>query len=142
MMSNLTLIVVLFGAAFALAQDPLPGNCNCDSENCPKDALRLSADQTRKQVDHIEPLRPSQLDRNVALAGILVVEVRFRTDGKLQCARAISGNPIAIATAMEALPKWTVREWVAGDGAQRCRCGQLRIRYRLSNKEASIKLLR
>ena len=131
-----TLILLLFGAAFAASGERADPCCPCGTGADHADAVRITADETRKHVDHIEPLQPSGLDKNLNITGILVVEVRFGTNGKVECARATSGNPIAIAAAMQALPKWTFKPLIVG-GAPQPGCGQLSIRYHLSGRKGS-----
>jgi hypothetical protein len=134
-----TIIVVLFLSSFAFAQEHAVPCCNCESGSGSAEAVCMAADPIRKHVDHIEPLRPSGLDKNLNLTGLLVVEVRFGTDGKVECTRVVSGNPIATAPAMQALPKWTFKPLVSGGAPQRG-CGQLTIHYHLSDKGSSTKL--
>ena len=66
----------------------------------------------RDHVDHIEPLKPSGLDKGLNLAGIIVVEIRFESAGKVACVRAKSGYPITISAAMAAVPKWIFKPLV------------------------------
>ncbi len=136
---TLALIVLIFGAPFAVAQEQEASCCNDNPGGGSAEVVRMTTDQIRRYVDHIEPLRPSGLDRNLRLSGILVVEVRFGTDGKVECVRATSGTPIAIAAAVEALPQWTFKPFVS-DGIARRACGKITIAYRFSNKSSSTKL--
>jgi len=139
MRRSLALFVLLFSGTFACAQENTVPCCNCESASGPAKAICLRPDQIRARVRHIEPLRPSGLDRNLNLIGTLVVEVRFGADGKVECARAIEGNPIALSAAMLALPKWTFKP-LTSDGSPQPGCGRLTIRYRLSNRGSSTKL--
>jgi hypothetical protein len=141
MIRSLTLFALLFAAAFVCAQERSIPCCNCDPTSRPADAICLRPDQIRDRVRHIEPLRPSGLDKGLKLVGTLVVEVRIDADGKVECANAIEGNPIAISAAMLALPKWTFKTFVK-NGPPRPACGRLKIRYRLSDKASSTKLER
>jgi len=93
----------------------------------------------RDHVDHIEPLQPSGLGKDLNLAGTVVVEFRFGPDGKVACARATSGHPIAISAAMEAVPKWTFKPALR-NGAPKAGCGRITIRYRLRDQGSSTKL--
>src|SRR5437879_982784 len=97
------LMIVRIGSG-QTAQDPC---CKCDTRvnsERPRDVVCLSAKEMRAHVARIEPLRPSGLGTGLHVAGTLAVEVRFAPDGKVACARAASGHPIAISAAMEALP--------------------------------------
>ena len=68
---TLALIVLLFGAAFAVAQEQEISCCNGNSGSGSAEVVRMTTDQIRKYVDHIEPLRASGLDRNLRLSGTL-----------------------------------------------------------------------
>lgn len=139
MIRPFALFVIIFGGIFAFAQEHTVPCCNCGSDSGVAKAICLRPDQIRARVRHMEPLRTSGLDRNLNLVGTLIVEVRFGTDGKVECARAIEGNPIAISAAMLALPKWTFKPLTSGGSAQPG-CGRLTIRYRLSSRSSSTKL--
>jgi hypothetical protein len=138
---SLTLFTLLFVGTFAFAQERSIPCCNCESASRSADAICLSPDQIRGLVRHIEPLRPSGLDKKLKLIGTLIIEVGLDADGKVECTRAMDGNPIAMSAAMLALPKWTFKPFVQG-GKPRSSCGRLQIRYRLSNKGSSTKLQR
>ncbi len=113
--------------------------CDCGSPERPNDVICLNAEQMRNQVDHIEPLKSSGLDKGLNLSGIVVVEMRFDSAGKVSCAQAKSGHPIAIAAAMAAVPKWTFKPVVSA-GAAKGGCGTVRIKYRLRERGSSTKL--
>lgn len=89
--------------------------------------------EMRDHVDHLEPLKPSGLDKGLNLAGIVVVEVRFDSTGQIACARAKSGHPIAISAAMTAIKKWTFKPVVSG-GVAKGGCGAISIKYRLRDQ--------
>src|SRR5437016_4060297 len=94
----------------------------------------------RDHVDHVEPLKPSVLDKGLNLAGSVIVEVRFDTSGKVACAHAKSGHPIAISAAMEAVQKWTFKPLVSS-GVAKGGCGLIRIKYRLRDQGSPTKFL-
>jgi hypothetical protein len=99
----------------------------------------LSAKDMRDHVDHIEPLKPSGLDKGLNLAGTLVMEVRFDASGEVACAHAKSGTPIAISAAMEAVQKWTFKP-VMSKTVAKAGCGSITIKYRLRDRGSSTEL--
>ena len=68
-----------------------------------------------------------------------MVEVRFEADGKVSCSRAKSGHPIAIAAAMEAIPKWTLKPLIS-NGVAKAGCGRVTIKCRLRDRGSSTEL--
>jgi TonB family protein len=90
-------------------------------------------------VDHIEPLKPSRLDKGLNLSGTVIVEIRFEPNGSVACVRAKSGNPIAISAAIAAVPKWTFKP-VVSNAVTKAGCGQITIKYRLRDKGSSTEL--
>ena len=127
-------------APFAFSQEPVPPCCHCDAVAQSSDVVCLSTDQIIRRVRRIEPLQPTGLDKDLALAGTLVIEVRIDPNGQVECAHAVGGNPIAVSAAMRALPKWTFSP-STNSGISRSSCGRLKIRFRLSSHGSSTKLL-
>jgi hypothetical protein len=93
----------------------------------------------RGHVDHVEPLNPSGLDKGLNLSGSVVMEMRYGIDGKVACARAKSGHPIAIAATMDAIRKWTFKP-VLSHGTEKGGCGTITIKYRLRDQGSSTEL--
>src|SRR5947207_316691 len=107
MIRRMFVVVVLAGSAAGQVRSV--ACCECEGATRSDDLICLNAKQMRDHVDRIEPLKPSGLDKGLNLAGVVVVEVRFESTGKVVCARAKSGHPIAVSAAMEAVPKWTFK---------------------------------
>ncbi len=141
MIRTLVLLALFFVGASAFAQEPALPCCNCDSAARPANVTCLSTDQLDRRVIHIEPLRATGLDKDLKLAGTLIIDLKIGVDGKVECAHAIEGNPIAVSAAMSALPKWTFKPSTKS-GIPRSSCGRLKIRFRLSSNGSSTKLLR
>lgn len=134
------LVVGLFAAGVIVAaQTPPAPCCNCGTATQSAGVICLSAKDMRDHVEHIEPLKPSGLHKSLNLAGTVVVEIRFKSTGKVACVRAKSGHPIAISAAMEAVPKWTFKP-VRSKGAAKAGCGQITIKYRLSDEGSTTEL--
>jgi len=64
--------------------------------------------------------------KDLNLAGIVVMEIRFEPNGTVACARAKSGHPVAIAAAMEAVRRWTFKPLVS-NGVAKGACGSITI---------------
>jgi len=104
--------------------------CQCSEQDGA--VVRLSQNEMRSHVAHVEPLKVHET--HVTLNGSLVLRVRFESDGTVTCVKAISGNPLAIASATEVLPKWTFRP-VEKKNGKHGGCGLVKVRYRLSDSE-------
>src|SRR5262245_1914638 len=95
-------VVLLLAVGAGWAESASDVCCKCadrDGSRQTDDVVCLSAKEIRAHVVHIEPLQPSGLGKGLKLAGTVVVDVRFGPDGKVACARARSGHPIAISAA-------------------------------------------
>ncbi len=136
-MTRIWIIAALAG--LLSAQSPSVPCCNCEASERSQGMVCLNAKEMHDHVDHMEPLKPSGLDKGLNLAGIVVVEMRFDARGNVACARAKSGHPIAIAAAMVAVQKWTFKPVVSGGVAQGG-CGPITIKYRLRDRGSSTKL--
>lgn len=132
------LILVVF-AELLSAQSGTVSCCRCEDSERAVDVVCLDAKEMRDHVDHLEPLKPSGLDKGLNLAGIVVLEVRFDSAGKTACARAKSGHPIAISAALTAIRKWTFKP-VVSEGVARGGCGAITIKYRLRDRGSSTAL--
>ena len=131
--------ITLLAAGLVQAQAPTVPCCNCENSGRLDEVICLSTKDMREHVDHVEPLKPSGLERGLNLAGSVVVEIRFEPGGKVACARAKSGHPIAISAVMQAMPKWTFKPLVFG-GLAKAGCGRITIKYRLRDQGSSTEL--
>jgi len=137
MIHRISIILILSG--LLSAQSPSVPCCKCQTSGQSKNVVCLDDKEMREHVDHVEPLKPSGLEKGLHLAGIILVEMRFDASGKVACARAKSGHPIAIAAAMEAVRKWTFKP-VVSDGTAKGGCGIITIKYRLRDQGSSREL--
>lgn len=138
-----TAIILLFVIGRMIwAQPALDACCKCDDgrpSGQAVDVVCLNAKEMRRHVNHIEPLHPSGYGNKLNLAGILVMEIRFDSNGAVACARAKSGHPLGVSAAMAAITKWTFRPIVTGS-ARTPGCGIITIKYRLRDKGSSTEL--
>ena len=135
---NAMLMILVLAASACWAQANIEACCKCEpgSSDNSGDAICLTAKEMRALVDHIEPLQPSGLDKGLNLTGRLAIEVRFGRDGKVACARALEGHPIAIAAAMDAIRKWTLKP-IELSGVPKAGCGRITIKYKLRDRGSS-----
>ena len=142
-MISRTFLVLPLAIVIGCAQPRTGSCCECGPSRADLeksgDIVCLSPQEMRSRVDHVEALRPSGLGKDVNISGRVVLEVRFEPGGKVECARATSGHPIAIAAAMEAIRKWTFKP-LTSDGAGKSGCGQVTIKYRLRDRGSTTKL--
>ncbi len=94
--------------------------------------LCLSERQMRSHLLHLVPLELGE--QHVKMSGAVVMEIQFQPDGTVGCAKAVSGSPLAIAWAMQVVPKWTFRT-VMKKQKKYGGCGLVRVKYRLSDSE-------
>ncbi|MEO8659377.1 MAG: hypothetical protein ABI693_12965 [Bryobacteraceae bacterium] len=138
-----TAIILLFVIGWMVwAQPSSDACCKCDERRPSGQAggvVCLNAQEMRRHVNHIEPLQPSGYGKKLNLAGIVVIEVRFDSNGTVACARAKSGHPLGVSAAMAAINKWTFRPIVTGS-ARTPGCGIITIKYRLRDKGSSTEL--
>src|SRR5260370_32970687 len=128
MIHRISLIVLLAGSVAGRVRSVPCGGCEGAGHS--GDVSCMNAKEMRDRVDHIEPLKPSGLDKGLNLAGVVVMEIRFESSGKVVCARAKSGHPIAVSAAMEAVPQLTFKT-SASNGGPEAGAAQFEIYYRL-----------
>lgn len=137
---NPTFLILLVATGIGSGQVLSDACCQCDGSSVKSaDTICLTPKEMRSHVDHIEPLHPSGLGTGLNLAGTVVVEIRFGSDGKVACSHVKSGHPIAISAAMEAIPKWTFKPEVSS-GAMKGGCGLITIKYKLRDHGSSTAL--
>lgn len=137
-----TLLALLFTfVGIVSAQSQASSWCKCKpgASSSSSDVICLGAKDMRTHVERLEPLKPSGLGKRINLAGTVVLEVAFDSDGKPFCFRAKSSHPIAVSAAMEALPKWTFKP-LSVKGTPKSGCGQITIKYRLRDQGSTTEL--
>lgn len=115
--------------------------CQCAAHVAHSDnaaVLWLSEKEMRSHVAHVVPLKFGE--PHATANGTLVLSVRFQSDGSVGCVKAISGNPLVIASAMNVVPKWAFRP-VEKKGKKFGGCGLLTVKYRIdaSKQETTVK---
>lgn len=123
----------------AAAQIPSTHCCKCASSERSDDVICLSAKEMRNRVAHAERIRTPGHDSKLNLAGTMVFRIQFDNLGKVARVCVQSGHPMAIATAMESLPKWTFKPVVV-DGVAKGGCGRITIKYRFRDGKSSTEL--
>lgn len=114
---------------------PEPQCCGCSTHSEGDDSasvLCLSEKQMRSHLVHLVPLKLGE--PHAKASGTLVLRVRFQPDGTVGCVKGISGYPLALASAMEVVPKWTFRP-VQKKEKKYGGCGLVKVKYRLSDSE-------
>jgi hypothetical protein len=140
-MRALPLFLVLF-SCFCWSQSPSeaspaqPQCCACTNQstedNNDHTILCLSERQMRSHLLHVVPLELGE--QHVKMSGTLVMQIRFQPDGTVGCAKAISGHPLAVAWAMQVVPKWTFRA-VTKKQKKYGGCGLVRVKYNMSDSK-------
>jgi hypothetical protein len=114
---------------------PEPQGCQCPTHSEPNDSasvLCLSEKQMRSHLIHVVPLKLGE--PHAKASGTLMLRVRFQPDGTVDAVKGVSGYPLALASAMEVVPKWTFRP-VQKKDKKYGGCGLVRVKYRMSDSE-------
>lgn len=115
-----------------------PDNGESWKRNCPC-AERLKESQVSRQVEHIE-MEPDVMGNHVNVSGIAVVEVVVDNDGRVQCAQALSGHPLAISHLIQSSRKWKFKPYLKDGSAQRF-CGRLRLKFSFVENKPSVEVV-
>jgi hypothetical protein len=110
-------------------------DCQCPTGsegNKSASVLCLSDKEMRSHLVHVIPLKVGET--HVKASGTLVLRVRFQPDGTVDAVKGVSGYPLALASAMEVVPKWKFRP-VQKKDKKYGGCGLVRVKYRLSDSE-------
>ena len=128
--STLLFIALIFSA---YGQDA--STCNCGDGH----VICLSQAQIRARVKHIE-MAPDRMGNHVNISGITVIEVIVGTDGHATNARAISGNPVALARLLESVNNWRFAPLMK-DGTARRVCGRLNVQFSIVENQPRVKVV-
>ncbi len=131
----LVLLPCLCWSQLSPEANPAESQCQCPSQPADKDGtlvLSLSGKQMRSHLLHVVPLGVGET--HVKISGTLVLRVKFQPDGTVSCVQGLSGNPLALASAMEVVPKWTFSA-VEKKHKKYGGCGLLKVRYDLSDSK-------
>lgn len=110
-------------------QAPSPESC-CRCEAAPTHFVCLTDAQMRKQVEHVE-MAPDRMGNHVNFKGVAVFEVRVSTDGRVACAKSVSGHAIAVSLLMARADHWRFHPYRLNTTAVEA-CGRLRLRFSVS----------
>lgn len=69
------------------------------------------SEQILKSVASFRALQIPCCYSKLNIAGEVRIEVVIDRDGRLQCARAVAGNPLAMQSAIQSLPAWRFRPY-------------------------------
>ena len=119
----------------AESSKPEPQCCQCSThseDDGSVSVLCLSEKQMHSHVVHVVPLKLGE--PHAKASGTLVLRVMFQPDGTVGCVKGVSGYPLALASAMEVVPKWTFRPIQKKD-KKYGGCGLVRVKYRLIDSE-------
>lgn len=91
----------------------------------------LTSSELFERVIDKQPLKiPALLGKN-KLKGDVTIQVLIDKDGKIECCRGVKGNPLAISSAMESVPKWVFNPYTV-NGEPKPVLGILTIPYDFS----------
>ena len=99
--------------------------CNESAKNSRSEPVSISHRELLKSIIHeVAPKAPSR--GSVQLDSYVNIVLKIAPDGSVECARAVSGHPFAIASAIQAVPKWRFKP----SSVHRCAQMTLGMRFR------------
>jgi hypothetical protein len=134
----LTAVFLLLACAPASTQNK-PA-CDCCNQQPTESTVCLTDAQMSKRVKHIE-MENDLMGNHVNIDGIAAFQIVIGEDGHIVCAKAISGNPIAITLLMNAMNKWRLKPLVRNKLARRA-CGQLKLRFSIVENLSTVSVVR
>ena len=123
------LLMAVVACSCALGQPRRPKWSECESSRA--QAIELSPDEVGGLVVKDYPLLAPERLHDSTLRGEVTVEIVLDSRGRLCEAKALDGNPFAIASALRSLPKWRFNPHRV-DGAPRPIRGKLIMKYDFS----------
>src|SRR5262245_48542096 len=134
LMSSVTLGLLALTFATAAPLQSSQSSTSC----CISQADRLSPKIMKNLLRQLDPLKPPSLGKNVRLSGTVVLEVKLDATGKLLCVRAVSGHPLIVGSATDAI---TRSEFASPPRSQSSeRCGKLILRYRATEYSVGVSI--
>ena len=91
------------------------------------------------QVEHIE-MGADVMGNHVNVKRIALMEVTIDNDGRVLCAQALSGHPLAITHLIEASRRWKFKPYLKNGSAQRF-CGRLRLNFSFVENKPSVEVV-
>ncbi|NLV29906.1 MAG: hypothetical protein GXY47_02020 [Acidobacteria bacterium] len=124
-----------------LFMQPNGGSCCEYQRNLEKTSAMIffSAEDMRTHVEYFEPLYPPGLDRKLNISGVIEMEVRYDPQGKAECIRILSGNPIGVSAMMESIDRWRFKPAKINGIPTWC-CGRIVVEYRFHKGSAASRL--
>jgi hypothetical protein len=115
-------------------------DCGCyRDEHHANSVMVLSDEQMLQHVDHVE-MAPDRMGNHTNLQGVAVFSVAFDKRGHVDCAKALSGHPIAISLLMASLKKWRFKR-LEQDGNPIRQCGRLAVKFSIVNGRSTVNLI-
>jgi hypothetical protein len=124
------LLALATATSTSLKQSNGPRTC------CSNQADSLSAKQMKNLLRRLDSLKPPSLGNNVRLSGMISLEVRVDATGRVLCVRGVSGHPLIIGSAIEAVSR---SEFASQNGSAGT-CGILRLSYRATEHEITVRV--
>ena len=84
-------------------------------------------------VEHLE-MEPDRMGDYVNMSGTAVFKLLFGADGRVVCAKVVSGNPLATAFLLGTVSKWRFKPYRRNGIAQPA-CGRLRVKFSIVGKK-------
>jgi len=102
-------------------------SCQTSDECCGVGFVSLSSAQLKTRLEHFVPISPPAMRGQFQIRSILTFRVGIDRKGTVRCIRLISGHPLIVGSAFDALKQWTFKPVVI-DGRAKPSCGLLILR--------------
>jgi hypothetical protein len=136
------LIFLLGLAGLSVAQTTrttLAGGCPCQENHTDPGTDCLTDVQMPQYVKHVE-MEPDRMGNHTNLQGVAVFRIAFDKHGRVDCAEALSGHPIAISLLMASLGRWRFKRFVRNGTSVRA-CGRLSVRFSVAEGRSTVKVI-
>jgi hypothetical protein len=97
------------------------------------EAVFLTSSEILKRVVRSTPLEPPCCSLGLSIKGEVEVDVLINPKGRVVCSQAVTGNALALSSAITSLPKWRFRPYDI-EGRQRDVIGRLALPYDFRGK--------
>ena len=134
----LVFLVGLSGLSTKTTRATLTCDCTCEEHHANSGASLTDA-QMRQYVKHVE-MEPDRMGNHSNLKGIAVFRIAFDRHGRVSCAEALSGHPIAISLLTASMERWRFKRFVQNGSAVRA-CGRLTLRFSVVEGQSAVEVI-
>ena len=110
------------------------GNLTCWNNQ----ADSLSPKAMKSLLRRLDALKPPALGKNVRISGTIALEIKLDAAGKVLCVWMLSGHPLIVGSAIDAVARSDFASPTPSQSSERC--GTLILRYRATEHDVSVRI--